>query len=540
MRERRLLQLTLARLAVRVDNSPARPAVLGAPLAACSPGTPVSLSILRLTGVLMTRYGCKRTCTLLMFCSAISISAHSQTFTTLFNFGGSNGSFANGSLVQGRDANVYGTTVFGGRGGSSCSQSGCGTVFKVDANGALTNYSFCIQKGCPDGAWPNAGLLLSNDGSFYGVTSLGGAGDCGTVFKITAIAALTTLHTFDDAHGCRADAELFRGTDEHFYGTTFGGGNNQGGCGGGVGCGTLFRTNSQGSLEAVYLFCSAANCSDGDNPLAGVVQGSDGDFYGTTSGMYMSAGTIFKLSKDGTLSTLYTFHDCGDGMRPLSGLVQGKDGDFYGTTSGASFCPGTVFKITPQGALTTLYYFCAQTNCTDGQFPYGGLIEGTDGNFYGETNEGGGLGGESCYSHGCGTVFRITPGGVLTTLHSFDYTDGANPVGKLLQATDGSLYGTTQTGGANGGGTVFRISTGLGPFVAFVQNAGRVGQTGGILGQGFTGATSVAINGTPANFQILSDTYLTATVPPGATSGYVTVTTPGGELKSNAPFRVVR
>jgi len=240
-----------------------------------------------------------------------------------------------------------------------------------------------------------------------------------------------------------------------------------------------------------------------------------------------------------------------DGEYPYDALIQAADGSLYGTTiyggSGSycgGDCAGTIFKISSHGVLTTLYSFCNQPNCADGGLPYANLIQTTDANFYGTTIYGGKFnacgGGSSC-----GTVFQINDQGELTTVHSFANTDGAAPYGGLLQATSGILYGTTALGGnlacnaPNGCGTVFSLDMGLGPFVAFVRGSGKVGQTGGILGQDFTGTSSVALNGVPATFKVVSDTYITATVPLGATSGYVTVTTPSGTLTSNKPFIVV-
>ena len=167
------------------------------------------------------------------------------------------------------------------------------------------------------------------------------------------------------------------------------------------------------------------------------------------------------------------------------------------------------------------------------------MVQASDGNFYGTTEFGGDI---TCNPPlGCGTIFQITPEGTLTTLHNFESFDGANGSG-LFQATDGILYGTSNGGILScappyGCGTVFSLDTGLGPFVAFVRAAGKVGQTGGILGQGFTETTSVSLNGIPANFTVVSDTYIKATVPAGATTGYVTVATPTGVLTSNVPFR---
>jgi len=199
--------------------------------------------------------------------------------------------------------------------------------------------------------------------------------------------------------------------------------------------------------------------------------------------------------------------------------------------------------MTPEGALTTLYSFCSQSRCADGANPVAGLVQGTDGNFYGTTIVGGTGPCPGMLTPGCGTVFRITPQGALTTVHSFEGTDGTAPAGGLMQATSGLFYGTASMGGLNdcafGCGTLFSIDMGLGPFVTFVQAAGKVGRTGGILGQGFTGTTSVSLNGIPASFTVVSDTFIKAAVPAGATTGYVTVNTPSGPLTSNVPFRVI-
>ncbi len=193
--------------------------------------------------------------------------------------------------------------------------------------------------------------------------------------------------------------------------------------------------------------------------------------------------------------------------------------------------------MSPAGKFTTLYAFCSQTDCGDGANPAGPLVLGTDGNFYGTTISGGN-------STNSGTIFKITPQGVLTTLYDFcsqpNCADGSNPQAGLIQATDGTFYGTTTSGGGTGGpGTIFRFSTGLGPFVKLAQDSGKVGQTGYLLGQGFTGTINVSLNGTPASFTVVSDTIIRAIVPAGAGTGFVAVETPGGTLKSNVPFRVI-
>ncbi|MFZ0283986.1 MAG: choice-of-anchor tandem repeat GloVer-containing protein, partial [Terriglobales bacterium] len=254
------------------------------------------------------------------------------------------------------------------------------------------------------------------------------------------------------------------------------------------------------------------------------------------------SGTVFKVTPGGALTTLYDFPQYGD---PIGGLIQDTDGNLDGTTSEGGPGYGSVFDLATDGKVTTLYYFCRRTNCADGYSPFAGLVEGTDGNFYGTTYAGGDRSGE-CFSDGCGTVFQLTPNGALTTLHVFAFPDDAYPAGGLVQATNGIFYGTTLEGGDGcprsryGCGTVYSIDMGLGPFVTFVRSYGKVGETGPILGQGFTGTTNVSLNGISANFTVVSDTYIRATVPVGATTGYVTVTTSSGTLKSNVPFRVIR
>jgi len=500
----------------------------------------------------------KAACTMFLFCVATSIASQAQTFTLLASFDGSDGSHPYGeSLAQGRDGNFYGTTTLGGN--SNCT-NGCGTVFRITPDGALTTiYSFCSQTNCTDGANPYAGLVLGDDGNFYGTTYGGGANPndcigeafgCGTIFKITPGGTLTTLHNFCVAYPSCTDgdlpyAALTLGGDSNFYGTTaFGGAN---------GFGTFFKITSAGKLTILYRFCARTKCSDGGFPQSRLIQATDGNFYGTNveggnaTNCFGGCGTVFKITARGDLATLYTFcgqPNCPDGFEP-QGLVEGADGSFYGVTvNGGADDNGTVFRITPSGQFTTLYSFCSKSFCTDGAFPYVGLVQATDGNFYGMTGEGklstcGGT------DDGCGIVFEISPQGSLTTLHFFDFAQGFDSQDGLLQATNGKLYGAVWGGGSNncgipGCGTVFSLGMGLGPFVTFARAAGGVGQAAGILGQGFTGTTNVSLNGTPAGFTVVSDTFIRATVPAGATTGYVTVTTPSGTLTSNVPFHVIR
>ncbi len=233
--------------------------------------------------------------------------------------------------------------------------------------------------------------------------------------------------------------------------------------------------SSAQDFHSLYSFCTHSNCPDGETPNGWLVQGYDGNMYGTTTSGGSGFGTVFKISTSGALTTLHAFNDT-DGNEP-SALIQGTDGNFYGTTQsgGGESCPrgsnlcGTIFKITPAGALTTLYLFCSKSNCTDGYSPAAALVQGSDGNFYGTTADGGAAG--QC-TIGCGTIFRITPTGTLTTLYTFcsqgscpyDAPDGAHPLAALVQGADGSFYGTTQAGGSTGNncifgcGTVFKVS----------------------------------------------------------------------------------
>jgi uncharacterized repeat protein (TIGR03803 family) len=161
----------------------------------------------------------------------------------------------------------------------------------------------------------------------------------------------------------------------------------------------------------------------------------------------------------------------------------------------------------------------------------GGLVQATDGNFYGTTSLAGGL---VAY----GTVFKLTPAGILTTLHVFDNTDGNQPLGGLVQGTNGIFYGTTNTGGTESYGTVFSVSRCLEPFVKTVPSSGKVGTNIIILGNNLTGATSVTFNGAAAPFTVVGGSEIKTAVPTGATTGLVEVTTPKRALKSNVTFRV--
>jgi uncharacterized repeat protein (TIGR03803 family) len=309
-------------------------------------------------------------------------------------------------------------------------------------------YSF---SGKNDGGNPETGLMQGGDGNFYGTTSDGGTSNIGTVFKISANGALTSLYSFTGTNdGANPQAGLVQGTDGYSYGTTRSGGASN--------YGTVFKITPNAAYTSLYSFTGT---NDGANPQAGLVRGSDGYFYGTTSDEYsLGSGTVFKITTNGALTTLYAFGSITnakgyslDGAHPYAGLLQASDGYFYGTTySGGMSNFGTVFKISTNGALTTLYAFGKITYdgySLDGANPYARLVQGSDGSFYGTTYNGGAY---------YGTVFKIRTDGAYSSLISFGGFDGANPSAGLVQGTDGNLYGTTQNGGQGASGTIFRLT----------------------------------------------------------------------------------
>ena len=499
----------------------------------------------------------------LLAAAATTQSAGAQTFTTLYNFAGTDGANPQAPLVQAINGNLYGTTLDGG----TSTNGTDGTIFEITPSGTLTSiHSFCLHSGCPDGYHPAAGLVQATNGSFYGTAEDGGSGCCGTVFKITPTGKLTTLDSFaaEDGSGPYPTAGLVEATNGDLYGTTVGGGAN--------GAGAVFKITASGALTTIYSFCPvgringgcsiSSSADNGYTPLTGLVEGTNGDLYGTTygGGAHGSYGTVFKITTGGALTTLYSFcaksnaqSNCLDGSGPASTLVQATNGNFYGTTSsgGANCVPfgcGTIFEITPGGKLTSRYSFCSQSACADGQVGGNGeesqpaLIQATDGNLYGTTTYGGATGGGT-NSNGYGTIFKITPDGALTTLYTFCIVggcqDGGEPGAGLVQATNGSFYGTTYVGGTTFvDGTVFSLSVGLGPFVKTMPTSGKVGAAVKILGTNLSAATGVTFNGTTAVFTLVSSSEITTTVPAGATSGNVEVAVPGGTLTSNVSFRV--
>ncbi len=296
-----------------------------------------------------------------------------------------------------------------------------------------------LLSGGGDGAFPYAGLIQGRDGNLYGATVEGGSHFAGTTFRMTLAGGLSTLYSFTGGtDGANPYGRLVQGTNGNFYGTTYQAGAD--------GYGAIYQTTANGAFITLYSFSGG---TDGSDPYAGLIHAADGNFYGTAYGGGANGlGSVFKMTANGVVTGLYEFTGGSDGDYPYGGLVQGMDGNLYGTTlEGGVFGSGTVFRLNTNGTLTTLVAF----NNANGSYPEAGVFQGADGNFYGTTSGGG--------TNGYGTIFRLATNGTLTTLFSFNGANGANPLGALMQGNDGKLYGTTSSGGAGGQGSVFQITT---------------------------------------------------------------------------------
>ena len=390
----------------------------------------------------------------------VTVGGTLPTESVLYSFGAGAGTAAStdaadpvAPLLLAGDGNFYGTTIGGG-------QYGNGTVFRVTPGGVETVlYSF--GNGA-DAANPAAGLIVGSDGALYGTAEYGGTYGQGAVFRITTAGSESVLYSFTGAggrpnstDGANPVGELVLTPDGSFYGTAD--------YGGAYGSGAVFRIAPDGTEAVLYSFTGeggVAGSVDAAAPESGLTIGADGSLYGTTSaGGAHGAGTVFRVTTAGAESVLYSFSGGGavagspDGAAPVAGLLLGADGNFYGTTaSGGVTNQGTVFSMTPAGVETVLHSFSG----SDGATPLAGLIQASDGNLYGTTQVGG--------PYDTGTVFRITTGGALTTLVGFAAaggSDGGRPEAALTAGSGNTLYGVTGSGGANNAGTFFRVTNAL-------------------------------------------------------------------------------
>lgn len=478
--------------------------------------------------------------------AAIPTSAQAQTYTPLYDFGvGSlyeTNSFPLGQLALGRDGNFYGTVQ---------NPNGHSGIYKITPEGVATVLWWDTS---PNETQCLTGLTLGSDGLFYGTCQQWGgngyvSGGSGIVFKYDpslGLSGFTVLYSWPE---CNTSGSLYPngltlGTDGNFYGTTMGNSF----------CpdkyGSVFKVTPTGTFTTLHSFLGFGTAGDGESPTGPLALGADGNFYGTTpegGNSTSNTGTVFKITPKGKIKYIYNFTNA-DGYYPEAGVTQGVDGKWYGTTAnGGTYGDGTLFQLTTAGKINFLHNF--NYSVDDEAYPVNALILGTDGSLYGPTN---------CYSWGCGaeSLYKITTKGVFTVLYNgFTNPNGACPdwsvTGCYLSSPmalhpNGTFYGTTLQGGVYQGddighGVFYSFNNGLKPYIILQYPRATVGTSIGIFGAGLTGTTAVSFNGIAAtSFTVESDTYMTAIVPTGATHGYVTVTTPSSKLTSPIKLTIVK
>jgi uncharacterized repeat protein (TIGR03803 family) len=445
----------------------------------------------------------------LLLCGAQLMARADQKLEVVVAFNGTNGYQPSCALEKGADGAYYGTTQGGGPGFISPTpgNAGYGTIFRITTDGTFSNiYNFAPSVG----SYPVAGLTAATDGYLYGSTTSGGSNGFGTIFRITTNGVLTTLYGFP-THADQPQAALVQASDGALYGSTA--------VGGATNLGSVFRITTNGVFSQLYVFYGG----NGANPAAPLIQGTDGNLYGTTAyggtafqpGVaYSGFGTVFQMTTAGSNNTLRFFQGT-DGTTPSGPLLQGADGALYGTTAygptNAGPGNGVVFRVTTNGAMVSLPLFTGAT----GSQPMSGFLVGQDGNFYGTTAAGG--------SNGAGSVFVMTPdGSLLTSLASFNYTNGSYPANGLVQWPDGNFYGTTMAGGSpndhsvtNGNGTIFRLIS----CSASLAPAGT-----NIPAAAFTGSFTVSNAGTCAWTPVPSTNWIHIVSGGGSGSGVVNFT----------------
>jgi uncharacterized repeat protein (TIGR03803 family) len=322
-------------------------------------------------------------------------------------------------------------------------------------------------RGASGPEYPAAGLTQGSDGNLYGSTIYGGAHGAGTLFRVTPSGELTTLVSFDGTNGAHPMAALLKTDDGSLYGSTVDGGTKGEN-------GTVFQMTPAGKLTTLLSFAG----TNGSHPYAKLIQARDGHLYGTTLlGGATGAGTVFRISTAGELTTLVSLMLTNTGAFPAGALLEDGEGNFYGTTAnGNPTYGGTAFKMTSDGQLTNLVLFKG----ANGWDPMAALVQGVDGNFYGTGEYGGNMSLNG--GLGMGTVFKLTPTGVLKTLVTFTGANGSICLGPLAQDHAGNFYGTTYAGGPGGGGTIFKMTPDgvLTTLVAFNSANGR-GPNGPLL-----------------------------------------------------------
>ncbi len=453
---------------------------------------------------------------------ATAIAAPAQTVSTIYKFSsGTNPNLPAGVMAQGQDGNFYGITLSGG------GPANQGAIYKISSKGVLTSLHAMADS---DGT-TCSGLTLGTDGNFYGTCHNGGANDYGTLFKVTSAGVLTVLHNFavqgSTSDGCEPLAPPIQASNGDFYGTTsFCGADNYG---------TVYKLTLAGAYSMLYSFQGPPN----DTVLpSGLIEGTNGYLWGVGNGWIISGGGVFKITLAGKESLVYAFKansdgEYPDGEYPTANLIQGSNGDFYGTTEqGGTANEGTIFQLTAAGKETVLYSF---PNQTDGAYPSLPLTQGPNGLLFGAATD--------CAGGGCSQagLFDITPEGAYKNLYLYPLvcSNCGQPEAPLLLSTNGTFYSTTEQGGI-GVGSFYSLNDGYSPFISLVNvTSGAEGAQVGILGQGFSSKSVVEFGGTKATTtKLTGTTYILATVPTGALTGDITVTTGSTVLSTTASYKI--
>lgn len=409
-------------------------------------------------------------------------------------------------IVQGWNGQIY----------SGDGNWGDGVLFSVTTGGVFSTVY-------PVNGYDGSFAALGSDGNIYGGDWNGGTG-CGQLFQITPAGVENVIHTFSNTDGCFPNSAMVQAPNGTFYGTTANSSNG--------GYGVVYSITPSGTFNVVRAFSG----SNGTVPT-GVAFGSDGNLYGGThQGGTNNAGVLYRLTPAGAYTVLYnlcSLTNCGDGSDVAIPLTPASDGNLYGFAfRGGPNNHGAIFKLTIGGKFTVI-----NSVPTVSTAPATGMVQGTDGKLYSVHAQG--SAGDN------GAIFSLTTTGTATVLYQFcqqtNCADGQNPV-SLVQDTDGKFYGLTTRGGGTqcggGCGVFFSLDVGLKSFLTLSSTSGKVGSQVGILGNGFTSSSVVKFNGVTAAYTLGDVGFITATVPAGASSGYVTVTTGSTTLTSSAKYVV--
>jgi uncharacterized repeat protein (TIGR03803 family) len=330
---------------------------------------------------------------------------------------------------------------------SVSSDSGFGTIYRMSAEGLLETVFQFDEEHVPGNTYPPVGeLTFGRDGNLYGTTGdIFAPEDAGMIFRITPEGRFTSMAQFNGrTHGGWVQGRLHQHTNGMIYGLASFGGEHD--------AGTLFRLTTSGVLELLFTFSGGPQPSPGASPRAGLLELPDGTMLGLArEGGSSGDGALFKATPQGAVTLLTSFSWESNGNQPCGPLVAGPNGLFYGCTeAGGPEGYGTVFRVGLSGNIQVVTHFTGYEGPQKGAYPESGLIAGIGGSFYGTTPSGGAFDG--------GTVFRMEPDGSFTTLVEFDGLNGARPIGSLLQLSNGDIYGTTSRGGAHDQGTVFKVT----------------------------------------------------------------------------------